>query len=62
MSLEMRTTCERCGDALAADGAARICSYECTFCPACTEAMAGCCPNCAGELLPRPRRERPMDA
>ncbi|HXV35299.1 MAG TPA: DUF1272 domain-containing protein [Gaiellaceae bacterium] len=56
MALEMRTECERCGAALAADGEARICSYECTFCRACSEAMAGVCPNCSGELVPRPRR------
>ena len=62
MSLEMRTSCERCGTALTADGAARICSHECTFCPDCTEAMAGRCPNCGGELLPRPRREKAADA
>jgi uncharacterized protein len=54
--LEMRTACERCHTALPLDGDARICSYECTFCPACTETMSGRCPNCGGELLPRPRR------
>ena len=53
--LEMRPSCERCGVALPPDGDARICSYECTFCPACTGEM-GQCPNCGGELLPRPRR------
>jgi hypothetical protein len=52
----MRTVCERCDAPLAADGDARICSHECTFCVACTEAMDGVCPNCAGELVPRPRR------
>ena len=56
MALEMRAVCERCGAALTADGAARICSFECTFCVACTEAMKGVCPNCGGELVPRPRR------
>ncbi|MBV9693586.1 MAG: DUF1272 domain-containing protein, partial [Alphaproteobacteria bacterium] len=35
---------------------ARICSFECTFCAACTDAMAGVCPNCGGELVQRPRR------
>ena len=58
MALEMRTACEKCGGALAADGGgAFICSYECTFCAACAEAMARACPNCGGELVPRPRRE-----
>jgi hypothetical protein len=56
VALEMREACERCGTALAAAADARICSYECTFCPACTEAMSGVCPNCGGELVPRPRR------
>lgn len=54
--LEMRTTCERCDAPLAAVGAAVICSYECTFCPACSDAMAARCPNCGGELVARPRR------
>jgi len=56
MSLEMRTACERCEAALAADGPAAICSYECTFCVDCASAMAQVCPNCGGELVPRPRR------
>ena len=56
MTLEMRTECERCGAALTADGEARICSYECTFCPACAETMSRVCPNCGGDLVPRPRR------
>ena len=52
----MRTRCERCGAALAWDGAAAICSHECTFCPYCAEALEHVCPNCRGELVPRPRR------
>ena len=56
MGLEMRTECERCGAELAPDGEARICSYECTFCSACAKAMSAVCPNCGGELVPRPRR------
>ena len=56
MSLEMRTECERCGLAVAPDGDARICSFECTFCPVCSAAMDDTCPNCGGELVPRPRR------
>ena len=54
--LEMRAACERCDGALPLDSDARICSYECTFCPACTDALSGRCPNCGGELLARPRR------
>jgi uncharacterized protein len=56
MSLEMRAECERCGVALPADGDARICSFECTFCADCSAAMEHVCPNCGGELVSRPRR------
>ncbi len=56
MALEMREICERCEVSLSPAGSAFLCSYECTFCPECTEAMAGTCPNCGGELVPRPRR------
>ncbi len=55
MALEMRTSCERCGNDLAPDGEARICSFECTFCVACADAMEHVCPNCGGELVARPR-------
>ena len=56
MALEMRTVCERCGNALAPDGDARICSFECTFCVDCADSMDHVCPNCGGELVARPRR------
>jgi len=56
MSLEMRSSCERCGAELEPAGEAVICSYECTFCPACGTAMEHVCPNCGGELVRRPRR------
>jgi uncharacterized protein len=52
----MRTVCERCGTALQPDGEARICSFACTFCFACADALADVCPNCGGELVARPRR------
>jgi hypothetical protein len=36
---------------------ARICSFECTFCASCAEgSLGGRSPNCAGKLLPQPRR------
>ncbi|MEJ8825709.1 DUF1272 domain-containing protein [Variovorax humicola] len=56
--LQMRPGCECCDRDLPPDSdAARICSFECTFCSHCAEArLAGTCPNCGGELLPRPRR------
>jgi hypothetical protein len=56
MALDMRSACERCQSGLSPDGAARICSYECTFCVECAEDMEAICPNCGGELVPRPRR------
>jgi hypothetical protein len=57
MSLEMRPVCEKCNAALPQDGEAYICSYECTFCKSCTDAMRGACPNCGGELIRRPKRQ-----
>ena len=58
MTLAMKDMCERCNAPLPHDAAARICSFECTFCPACAEAMGNVCPNCGGELVARPRRNR----
>lgn len=58
MTLEMRTACEKCGSALAPDGSALICAHECTFCTSCANEMKRVCPNCGGELVPRPRRAR----
>jgi hypothetical protein len=56
MALELRPNCEGCDrDLPPAAAEARICSYECTFCADCADAM-GRCPNCGGELQPRPRR------
>ncbi len=58
MALEMKSVCERCQAALTPDGSAFICSFECTFCAPCAEAMQTICPNCGGELVPRPRRAK----
>jgi hypothetical protein len=56
--LELRPNCECCDrDLPPSSTAARICSFECTFCAACAEnVLHGKCPNCGGELVPRPRR------
>ncbi len=56
--LELRPGCECCDRDLPGDSTdARICSFECTFCSDCAEqVLHGHCPNCGGELLPRPRR------
>jgi hypothetical protein len=35
----------------------RICTYECTFCATCVDAILGnVCPNCGGGFVPRPIR------
>ena len=56
--LQLRPSCECCDVALPANcAAARICSFECTFCVSCAdEVLHGICPNCGGELVQRPRR------
>ena len=56
--LELRPNCECCDRDLPPDSRlARICTYECTFCATCADAVfVGACPNCGGELLPRPVR------
>jgi uncharacterized protein len=56
--LQLRPSCECCDrDLPPASTEARICSFECTFCASCAEGvLAGTCPNCGGELVPRPRR------
>ncbi|WP_373974975.1 DUF1272 domain-containing protein [Chitinibacter sp. SCUT-21] len=56
--LEMKNTCERCGASLGEQDRAYICSFECTFCPHCSEQqLKHTCPNCQGELVLRPRRQ-----
>jgi hypothetical protein len=57
MALEMRSSCERCGASLTPNGEAYVCSFECTFCLACSDSMTLVCPNCGGELVRRPRRK-----
>lgn len=56
--LQLRPNCECCNKDLPPESAdARICSFECTFCTSCAESiLANLCPNCGGELVPRPRR------
>jgi hypothetical protein len=63
MILEMRPDCERCGIGLPAEASgASICSFECTFCATCTEALNDRCPNCGGELADRPTRAKHLHA
>ena len=56
--LELRPSCECCDRDLPPDSAAaRICSFECTFCADCADGvLRGRCPNCGGELVRRPIR------
>ncbi|MFI4976833.1 MAG: DUF1272 domain-containing protein [Caulobacterales bacterium] len=56
--LQMRPNCECCDRDLPADAAgAMICSFECTFCADCAHGrFSGRCPNCGGQLIPRPTR------
>ncbi len=57
--LEMRPDCERCGADLPAEApGAFICSFECTYCAECADALDECCPNCGGELMDRPARAK----
>ena len=60
MALELRPNCEYCDRDLPPDSrAARICSYECTFCAACVDGpLKNVCPNCGGGFAPRPIRPR----
>ena len=59
--LEMRPDCERCGGDLPAEApGAFICSFECTFCADCAEALDDRCPNCGGELMDRPTRAKAL--
>jgi hypothetical protein len=56
--LELRPNCECCDKDLP-PGAndAMICTFECTFCRNCAETkLSGFCPNCGGNLAPRPIR------
>ena len=56
--LQLRPNCECCDKDLPPGAVdARICSYECTFCPDCVEnVLLDVCPNCGGGFTPRPIR------
>ncbi len=58
--LELRPNCECCNKDLPPESTeARICSFECTFCANCAEGiLKGICPNCGGDLMPRPHRPK----
>ena len=56
--LEMRPNCECCDrDLFPEDTSVAICSFECTWCADCVSTFpGGRCPNCDGDLTPRPTR------
>lgn len=56
--LTLRPGCECCDRDLPADSPdAMICTYECTWCVDCVErCLNHVCPNCGGNLTPRPIR------
>jgi len=58
--LEIRLNCENCDKALPADSMeAMICTFECTFCSTCVEALfENVCPNCGGGFEKRPVRPK----
>lgn len=54
--LELRPNCEICDRDLPPSAEAHICTYECTYCPDCAVGLLNVCPNCGGNLQPRPIR------
>ena len=58
--LALRPNCECCDKDLPPESSeAMICSYECTFCADCVaQVLHHVCPNCGGNLVPRPIRPR----
>jgi uncharacterized protein len=60
--LELRPNCECCDRDLPPESPdAMICTYECTWCRTCVEnVLHGVCPNCGGNLEPRPVRPTAM--
>ena len=60
--LVLKPNCECCDKDLPPDTAdARICTFECTFCADCADAvLKGICPNCGGNFVPRPIRPKAL--
>jgi hypothetical protein len=60
--LKLKPNCECCDRDLPPEStAARICTFECTFCADCTDnVLQGVCPNCKGNLVSRPIRPAAM--
>lgn len=62
MIMKLKPNCECCDRDLPPDSeAARICTFECTFCADCADrVLRGVCPNCKGNLVSRPIRPPAM--
>lgn len=58
----LKPNCECCDRDLPPEStAARICTFECTFCSSCADGvLGGICPNCKGDLAARPQRTAAM--
>ncbi len=55
--LLLKPNCECCDADLPPEAiGAHICSFECTFFDACAGMLEYRCPNCGGDLVPRPTR------
>ena len=59
--LALRPNCECCDKSLPPEATdALICTFECTWCADCIDGpdtpLAGTCPNCGGNVVPRPIR------
>jgi uncharacterized protein len=60
--LEIRPNCECCDKDLPPESKeAMICTFECTFCSSCANAvLKNQCPNCGGNLVERPVRPQEL--
>ncbi|WP_338127088.1 DUF1272 domain-containing protein [Dermacoccus nishinomiyaensis] len=56
--MEIRPNCECCNKDLPPEASdAMICTFECTWCTSCVrDCLNGVCPNCGGDMQPRPIR------
>lgn len=58
--LTLHPNCEICDIDLPPESdQAWICTYECTYCAPCAkDVLKGVCPNCGGNIVPRPIRPK----